>query len=102
MKLNLLTNASLGVKLLVSFFVVGLVTVTVGGVGYLTLSSLTTEIDNIMHGDVQILRDAGKLQVLALTLRRYEKDFFLNIGNEKNNAPTWKNLQRPRRKPVNY
>ncbi len=81
--MNVWFNLSLKKKLLGGFLLMALITVLVGGLGSLTLSRQTAFVDEVMAQDVTLVRDAEKLQSMALTHRRYEKDFFLNLGNEK-------------------
>ena len=81
--MHAIMNLSLTQKLLGGFFLTSIITAIVGGMGAFTLSEQTKTIDHVMAFDVSLVRDAEKLQSMALTHRRYEKDFFLNIGNEK-------------------
>lgn len=82
MKMNVLSNLSLKKKLLGGFLLTSLITAVVGIGGGVPLSQLIFAINEVMHHDVTLVRDAEALQSMALTHRRYEKDFFLNIGNE--------------------
>jgi methyl-accepting chemotaxis protein len=48
-----------------------------------TVSWLGNSLKNAMTTDLDMLINTQKLQTLALTHRRYEKDFLINIGNRK-------------------
>jgi methyl-accepting chemotaxis protein len=39
--------------------------------------------DTLISEDIRFVEDADALSIMALQHRRYEKDFFLNIGNPK-------------------
>lgn len=69
------TNVSIRKKLLGSFLLSACITLLVGWVGY---SNISANIES-MH-EMTFLRQAKDLKVMALEHRRYEKDFFLNIG----------------------
>ncbi len=81
-----MTNLSLKSKLLLGFLFSSLITLIVGAQGFRTISSMTGTTENLISTDVQLLLNADQLLVLGLTHRRYEKDFFLNIGDLKKQA----------------
>ncbi len=54
--------------------------VAVGGIGYYGLSKSTAGAGAFFKKDVPYLRATHELKIEALMHRRYEKDFFLNIG----------------------
>lgn len=70
-------------KLYGGFFIALVITLIVGGRGVLTSSNILEKIQDIQDKDLELLLKAEKLKHAALTHRRYEKDFFLNIGNQK-------------------
>lgn len=52
----------------------------VGGVGYVTLSKEVEAIRKTIKEDVAFIDLAKQLKIEILQLRRFEKDYFLNIG----------------------
>lgn len=81
-----LHNLSVSQKLVGGFLVAALITAIVGGIGYRIISENMTAVDLMISEEVRFLQDAKELHILALMHRRYEKDFFLNIGDiEKQN-----------------
>jgi methyl-accepting chemotaxis protein len=82
-KLSFLSNMSLKKKLLGGFLLTAIITIIVGGKGLLNISKTVADIDDMKTIDLELLVSAEQLQIMALTHRRYEKDFFLNIGNPK-------------------
>lgn len=75
------SNLSLKKKLIGSFMIIALIMVAVGGKSFLTISHLVDTIDEVKEADLRLLLHAERIEQLALTHRRYEKDFFLNIGS---------------------
>lgn len=80
MGLNLISNLSLKKKLLFGFLLSALITLIVGGQAYVTISGMMSMTEDMMSNDVELLLESDELLALGLTHRRYEKDFFLNIG----------------------
>lgn len=74
---------SLKTKLIIGFLITSLITLIVGGIGYLKISSNIRQVDKMVAQDVHFLEQTEEFKILALQHRRYEKDFFLNIGNIK-------------------
>jgi len=70
-------------KLIFGFLMTSLITVFVGGQGYWSSSKSLKEISDMQKDDLSLLVKVENLKTMALTHRRYEKDFFLNIGNQK-------------------
>ena len=80
-------NLSLFQKMVGGFILVSLITGIVGGLGYRIIKANMTAFEALSTEDIKFLEDADKLSNMALEHRRYEKDFFLNIGNlEKQNG----------------
>lgn len=63
-----------------------LITVITGILGLITISGTNSSIQDLNDNDLQLLYNTSELEVLALTHRRYEKDFFLNIGKPDKQA----------------
>ncbi|MCP3923803.1 MAG: HAMP domain-containing protein [Desulfobacterales bacterium] len=76
-------NISLGKKLIGGFLLASLITAVIGGVGYIRISSNMDDVEEMVTSDVQLMKEAEELQILALLHRRYEKDFLLNIGKKE-------------------
>ncbi len=83
MVLNWFKNLSIGKKLVSSFLFVSLIIVVVGGIGFVQISSSNSHVVDMVENDIVFLEKSEELKVLALQHRRYEKDFFLNIGKEE-------------------
>ncbi|WP_419659614.1 putative methyl-accepting chemotaxis sensory transducer [Desulfosarcina variabilis str. Montpellier] len=87
MKFNFINNLSIYKKIVGGFLITTLITAIVGGIGYRIISSNMTTLDALVAEDLHFLEDTNTLSIKALEHRRYEKDFFLNIGNlEKQNG----------------
>lgn len=83
MILNWFGNLSIGKKLIGSFLFVSLIVATVGGLGFIRISSNIANVEDMVENDVDFLKKTEELQIFALQHRRYEKDFFLNIGKKE-------------------
>ena len=80
MKMQFLSDLALKKKLLGGFLLTALITVIVGGKGFWTISHTVESIDKLNSTNLALVLKAETLQIQALTHRRYEKDFFINIG----------------------
>ena len=73
-------------KLIGSYLVVLLTTVVLAGFAYSVLNRQTDTLNQITRVDSRLFAAAKQIETLMLQHRRYEKDFFLNIGKpEKQN-----------------
>lgn len=79
---NLLASFRISTKLIVGFVIIFLMTSMACYLGYSGLSALKSEMGLISH-DQQIYSDAQEIKNLMLQHRRFEKDLFLNIGDQK-------------------
>lgn len=86
MSMKAINNLSLKTKLLSGFLLTALITLIVGFQGYITISNTNVMVEEMMGDDVELLLKAEQLMALGLTHRRYEKDFFLNIGKPEKQA----------------
>ncbi|WP_136808196.1 methyl-accepting chemotaxis protein [Desulfosediminicola flagellatus] len=77
---SILGNMSLMKKILGGFLITSLITLIVGGMGFLSITTSIHSVEDVVNNDLHLLKTAEGLEVMALTLRRYEKDVFLNIG----------------------
>ncbi len=78
--MSLLSKLSLKKKLVGGFVLVSLVILIVGIQGVTNIGYTNNHIKNVIREELPLLVQAEQLQIYALTHRRYEKDFFLNIG----------------------
>jgi methyl-accepting chemotaxis protein len=59
----------------------------IGIIGYLSLVRSDRQMTDIMNNEIEFRLAMENLQILNLTLRRYEKDYLLNMGSrEKQNS----------------
>jgi methyl-accepting chemotaxis protein len=73
-------------KLIGSYLVVLLTTMVLAGFGYSVLNRQTDTLNQITRVDSRLFAAAKQIETIMLQHRRYEKDFFLNIGKpEKQN-----------------
>lgn len=75
-----LKNISLRKKLIGGFLLTSLITVVVGLKALQIITLNTDSIHDLNTNSLSLLLKAEELKSQALTHRRYEKDFFLNIG----------------------
>ncbi len=75
-----LSNVSLKKKLLGGFLLSSVITVIVGGIGFWSITHANDAVSKVKIIDLSLLLKSEQLQIMTLTHRRYEKDFFLNIG----------------------
>ncbi|MCG8619805.1 MAG: methyl-accepting chemotaxis protein [Desulfobacterales bacterium] len=78
--MSVFKNLSMGKKLIGSFMFVAFITAFVGGIGFFQISSNISQVQTLVNMNVNFLKEAEELKIFALQHRRYEKDFFLNIG----------------------
>ena len=71
---------SVRTKLILSFGLSILITVAVGIIGLKIITNSNAQVESLIRNEVSFLKQSKQLQSMALTHRRYEKDFFLNIG----------------------
>jgi len=76
-------DMSLKKKLLGAFFLSAMITAIVGGIGLSRISATNDVFKYVVTEDVVFLTGSIELDALALQHRRFEKDFFLNIGDKE-------------------
>lgn len=81
MNVQWFNDISIGKKLIGGFLLVSFITALVGGIGFFRIASTLENVKAMVEDDLILLEHVQDLKVLALQHRRYEKDFFLNIGN---------------------
>lgn len=78
--MSIANNLSVSQKLQGIFTMSVFITIIVGGAGYLTIDRQAKQIETILAKTIEIFADSQQLQINALLHRRFEKDFFLTIG----------------------
>ena len=76
-------DMSLKKKLQGAFLISAIITAIVGCIGLLRITEINAIFKEVAADDVDFLIGSFELEVLALEHRRYEKDFFINIGNKE-------------------
>jgi methyl-accepting chemotaxis protein len=76
-----MTEISVKIKLWSLIVIMLLFIVGVGAVGYVTLNRGATTLANLVDQDEAFLNLTDQLHLNLIQLRRFEKDYFLNIGN---------------------
>jgi methyl-accepting chemotaxis protein len=85
-------NLPIGLRLALSFVMMLVITVAVAASGYWGVSRISTVTRDMLEGDFVRSALAGDINQNVLMLRRYEKDFMLNIGDgaaEEKYAREW-------------
>ncbi len=73
-------------RLIIAFGLSLLITIIVGNIGYQSISHNAEMTNDLVKLDADFLSSAQQLKIEALQHRRYEKDFFLNIGKPEKQA----------------
>ena len=68
-------------RLVLTFGISLAAAITIGMVGYYGINSSTELTRELVEQDVEFMSNSQELKIEALQHRRYEKDFFLTIGN---------------------
>lgn len=78
-----LNDIKIGRRLALGFGVLMLMLVVIGVAGYWGVNSVSRITLTILRGDSTIAEHAARARANVLGLRRYEKDFFMNIGTKE-------------------
>jgi len=73
-------------RLILAFGLSLLIAIVLGTIGYKSISHNAGMTTDLVKLDADFLANAQQLKIEALQHRRYEKDFFLNIGNSEKQA----------------
>jgi methyl-accepting chemotaxis protein len=76
-----MTEISVKTKLWSLIVIMLLFIIGVGAVGYVTLNRGAATLQNLVDQDEAFLNLTDQLHLKVIQLRRFEKDYFLNIGN---------------------
>src|SRR5579862_5286050 len=79
----MLKNMSIAKRLALGFGSVLLLLLFVAGVGYWGTHSVNSQATGILNGPAKVAENAQRTRAHILGCRRFEKDFFLNIGNKE-------------------
>jgi len=81
--MRLLNTISINARLIIFFTVMALLIALIGVISYWGFSRINTTSIRILDSDGNNAEYASLVAFYALQCRRYEKDMFLNIGNQK-------------------
>src|SRR3954447_2780969 len=87
-------NLKIGKRLAVAFGVSIVLVAVAGLTGFWGLAQTVETTYGILHHDAKLMQEASAAQVNGLQLRRYEKDVFLNVGDQQKStdySEKWKN-----------
>ncbi len=77
-----LENSKVSTRLLIGFGAVLILLIAAGVVGYWGVASVSGTTMRMLRGDAKISEHASRARANVNALRRYEKDFFINIGDK--------------------
>src|SRR5262245_61630166 len=77
----MLASMSLGKRMGLAFAILVALVLTTAGIGYWGIRSIADLTENILSVDVTAADESGQAQASSLDLRRFEKDYFLNMGD---------------------
>src|SRR5689334_14423126 len=79
----MLSSINIGKRMGLAFATLVALALALAGAGYWGLSNIASTAEHILNVDVAAADTAGKVHAATLELRRYEKDYFLNIADPK-------------------
>src|SRR5258708_25269093 len=79
----MLTNLLIAKKLILGFGLALFFLLVVAGVGYWGTESVTAVTDSMLNGPAKMLEHAERARANIVGLRRFEKDYCLNLGNKQ-------------------
>jgi methyl-accepting chemotaxis protein len=88
-----MTEISVKVKLWSLIAIMLLLIVSVGAVGFLSLERGASTIKEFVDRDEALQNLVGRVHLNIIQLRRFEKDYFLNIGNPEKQQEYLKKFQ---------
>lgn len=85
--MNWFKNIALGKKIGGSFILLSIITLIVGAVGFIGISHEMEGVNELVGSNMALYETIHEIKISHLEHRRFEKDFFLNIGDaEKQRA----------------
>ncbi len=81
-----MNNVRIGTRLFIAFLAMLVITLGVAFSGYRGMDKISSATMEMLAGDREAGRVADDARAWSLDLRRFEKDFFLNIGNPDKQA----------------
>jgi methyl-accepting chemotaxis protein len=88
-----MTEISVKTKLWSLITIMLLLIISVGGVGFVTLDRGAATLKEFINQDEALQNLAGQVHLKLIQLRRFEKDYFLNIGNPEKQQEYLKKYQ---------
>ncbi len=81
--IRLFREMTIRTKLSLGFLIIILFTALIGAISIISISTAVSSFSTAVRDDIVVARNAFRLQVLLLELRKTEKEYFLAIGNPK-------------------
>jgi methyl-accepting chemotaxis protein len=79
----MLTSINIGKRMGLAFATLVCFALALAATGYWGISNIATTAHTILDMDVAAADTSGQVQAATLSLRRFEKDYFLNIADQK-------------------
>ena len=79
----MLNNMKVGKRLILGFGILFLLLVVVGSAGYWGMTSMEGSVQEMLRADAKIAEHSSRLRANINSLRRFEKDVFINIADAK-------------------
>jgi methyl-accepting chemotaxis protein len=76
----MLNQIRIGVRLSMLLGLMGLLMIAIAISGHLGLAGVTASMQDIFSHDIKLVEEAANVRGETLQLRRFEKDYFINIG----------------------
>src|SRR5688500_13914625 len=78
--IEMLSRMNIGMRMGFAFATLVVLALALAGSGYWGLTTVTASADHILTVDVVAADTSGQVQAATLELRRFEKDYFLNLA----------------------
>src|SRR4051794_11619533 len=77
----MLANMNIGKRMGLAFATLVCLALALAASGYWGLSNLTATAEAVLNVDVAAAETSGQVQTMIVKLRRFEKDYFLNVSD---------------------
>ncbi len=77
-----LSNMRIGARMVIGFSAVLLLAIFIGVSGYWGVTSTAGTTEKLLRGDAKIAEHSARARANVNALRRFEKDFFINMGDK--------------------